>query len=1056
MPNTHIQKYLAEVQSQLSTGIAKEHAYRPALKNLLTALFPKIKAVNDAKKIDVGAPDFHLLQGETPVGYIEAKDIGLDLDDKSTQAQTKRYIDGLANVVLTDYLEFRWYLTDTKNPRRIVILAEKKGSKIIPIDGSDEALLNLLTLFVTNEDARTVKSAKELAKRMANLAKIIRDIISAALKISDESTQLHETMKSFKDVLLHDLDDEKFADMYAQTICYGMFAARVNHNIGKSKFERKTAGYDLPKTNPFLRQLFNTIAGPELDERVIWAVDDLANLLHHADMEGILKDFGKRTRQEDPVVHFYETFLAAYDPKLRESRGVYYTPEPVVSYIVRSVDHILKTDFGLEKGLADSTKIKPPSTGTPGEGRGEGERGNSDLHKVLILDPACGTGTFLHGVIDQIHENFKGNEGAWSSYVSEHLLPRIFGFELLMAPYAVAHLKLGLQLKEFGYDFKSEERLRVYLTNTLEEAFHADEKLPLTNWLAKEANAANEVKRDLPIMVVLGNPPYEGTSANVSWSIVNDPVSGKKKNKKTWIGKLLMGEDIKKHTEYYEVDGHGLGEKNPKWLQNDYVKFIRFAEWRIQQTGFGVLAFITANSYLDNPTFKGMRQHLINTFDNIYLLDLHGSSTKGEKNTDGGKDENVFDITQGVSIALFIKKEFNKEKNAIVKHANIFGSRESKYSYLFSNDVSKTKWKKLSPQSPNYYFFIQENKEDVSDLWHLKKIFNFDSMGITTGDDGHYVSFTYEEALKKEQGSKKSLIKYSYRPFDDQWLIYNVKKLARARSELNVNLIDQENMSLVVLRRPRNQKVENFFVTHLPTDKCIISTLDNANVFPLYLYPDTNKKDLFSEEVAGSNPATRAPNLSAEFIKAMEERLRMKFVTDGKGNLKKTFGPEDVFHYMYAIFHSPTYRTRYAEFLKIDFPRLPLTSDLTLFAKLCKLGEKLVKLHLMEKFGKEMVKFPVKGSDEVEYVEFESDSGHKDRVVINDKQYFESVPKEVWEFHIGGYQVAHKWLKDRKGRKLNYDDIEHYKHIISALSETMRLMKEIDVVISAAGGFPLK
>ena len=650
MPNPLIQRYLSDLQSKLATGIAKEHAHRPALQNLLEALFPKIKAVNDAKKIDVGAPDFHLLQGQTPVGYIEAKDIGLDLDDKSTQAQTKRYVDGLANVILTDYLEFRWYLIDTKKPVHTVVLAEVKGKKITPIKGRDEALHAMLKQFVA-ADARTVKTAKELAKRMANLAKIIRDIIGNALKIPDESSQLHETMKSFKDVLLHDLDDDKFADMYAQTICYGMFAARVNHNIGKSVFERKTAGYDLPKTNPFLRQLFNTIAGPELDERVIWAVDDLANLLHHADMEGILKDFGKRTRQEDPVVHFYETFLAEYDPKLRESRGVYYTPEPVVSYIVRSVDHILKREFGLENGLADNSKIGIPvpfKEEIPKSKNEEWSRKDiisekaareaweiynrtQNLHKVLVLDPACGTGTFLHGVIDQIHDNFKGDEGAWSSYVTEHLLPRIFGFELLMAPYAVAHLKLGLQLKESGYDFESDERLGVYLTNTLGEVYSMkeDEQSHVARWLANEANASHNIKRDLPIMVVLGNPPYSGHSANASKIPVYDIKTGKTKDEITWIGKLIQ--------DYYSVDGKPLGEKNPKWLQDDYVKFLRFAQWRIEQTGYGILAFISNHSYLDNPTFRGMRQSLMKTFDDIYILDLHGNSKRKEKHLMGAK-----------------------------------------------------------------------------------------------------------------------------------------------------------------------------------------------------------------------------------------------------------------------------------------------------------------------------------------------------------------------------------------------------------------------------------
>ena len=1087
MPNPHIQKYLTEVQSKLSSGISQEHGYRIPLENLLTALFPRIKPINDAKKIDVGAPDFHLLSGETPVGYIEAKDIGKDLDDKETQKQNTRYVEGLANVVLTDYLEFRWYLINPKKPVYTVVLAEKKGEKIIPIEGRDEALIALLTKFVTTEDARTVKSAKELAKRMANLAKIIRDIISKALKITDESTQLHETMKSFKDVLLHDLDDEKFADMYAQTICYGMFAARVNHTITeKNPFVRMTAGFDLPKTNPFLRQLFNTIAGPELDERVIWAVDDLANLLHHADMEGILKDFGKRTRQEDPVVHFYETFLSAYDPKLREKRGVYYTPEPVVSYIVRSVNHILKTDFGLEKGLADSSKIKSPVM--PEE----------EIHKLLILDPACGTGTFLHGVIDQIHENFKGNEGTWSSYVSEHLFPRIFGFELLMAPYAVAHLKLGLQLKEYHYDFKSDERLRVYLTNTLEEAFHADEKLPLTNWLAKEANAANEVKRDLPIMVVLGNPPYQGNSANSSWRNELNPKTGKNKRKKTWIGKLLMGDDNKKNTEYYLVDGKPLGEKNPKYLQDDYVKFIRFAQWRIEQTGYGIIAFISNHGYIDNPTFPGMRQSLLKTFDDIYILDLHGNVKKKERSPDGSKDENVFDIKQGAAIGIFIKRKIGQKSNTIVRHSDLYGTRSKKYNALLQMGVDNTEWQEVKPSKPHYLFISQKGnlQDEFSSFRVITDIMKTSSNGFKTHRDNLAVAFEKKQIEKNidlilddsidEQSKyislgekptsdwsivkakkrirllanwRTSVKKCLYRPFDFRYCFHNNGMMDRPRTDELFHL-DFPNYAIAIGRQ--GQAVGGGEWSLIYSGKYIADTnlfyRGGIQYYPLYIYTNNSENDpLFSEGVSvnDANPAIRSPNLSAEFITEMVKRLGMKFISDGKGNLKKTFGPEDIFHYMYAVFHSPIYRTRYAEFLKIDFPRLPMTSDVKLFTSLVKLGEELVKLHLMEKYGKKLVKFPKKGSDVVEVCRFESDSGHN-KVEINADQYFEGVPEDVWNFHIGGYQVAHKWLKDRKGRKLSFDDIEHYGKIISALSETMRLMKEIDEVILGAGGFPFK
>ena len=410
--------------------------------------------------------------------------------------------------------------------------------------------------------------------------------------------------------------------MYAQTICYGLFAARCHAKLGAT-FTREYAAFNMPKTNPFLGDMFVRIAGPGLDERIVWAVDGIAELLNRSDMEAILQTFGKYTGKADPVVHFYETFLAQYDPKLREVRGVYYTPEPVVSYIVRSVDQVLKRDFNLEDGLADATKIKVPSA--------DGKH-DLDTHKVQILDPATGTGTFLYYIINQIYETFKDNKGMWSSYVSEHLLPRLFGFELLMAPYAVAHLKLGLQLFETGYDFGSKERLGVYLTNTLQEGFEGP-RLPFVEWLVKEAKAAGNAKHDTPVMVVFGNPPYAGHSAN----------------KGLWINNLLRGKDSqtgKVTGNYFEVDRQPLGERNSKWLNDDYVKFIRFAQWRIEKTGYGILAFITNHGYLDNPTFRGMRQSLMQSFDDIYVLDLHGSSKKPDRPPDGSKDENVFEFNR--------------------------------------------------------------------------------------------------------------------------------------------------------------------------------------------------------------------------------------------------------------------------------------------------------------------------------------------------------------------------------------------------------------------------
>ncbi|MFM6754428.1 MAG: N-6 DNA methylase, partial [Dolichospermum sp.] len=548
--------------------------------------------------------------------------------------------------------------------------------------------------------------------------------------------------ESFQRVLIKDLTVEQFADMYAQTICYGLFAARCNTDNPQT-FSRETAAFKLPKTNPFLRSIFGQIAGPDLDDRISSTVDNLANILQQTEMAEILKDFGKRTRREDPVVHFYETFLAEYDPKMRESRGVYYTPEPVVDYIVKSVDYVLRNKLNISKGLADSQKIKIPNP--------QGEE-TIETHQVLILDPAVGTGTFMHGVIDFIYDQFKSQKGMWSSYVSQHLLPRLFGFELLMAPYTVAHIKLGLQLQELGYDFSSDERLRIYLTNTLQESFQLEDQIiSFGSRIQEEAEAAKEIKQQSPVMVIIGNPPYSGHSVNTG----------------DWIKNLLNGQDTiyNSSTEsYFEVDGKSLGERNPKWLNDDYVKFIRFSQWRIEKTGYGVLAFITNHGYLDNPTFRGMRQSLMRTFDEIYVLDLHGNSKKKEVCPDGSADQNVFDIQQGVAIGFFIKYQ-NKEQNsqkqlATVYHADLWGSREvyetkqlvgGKYHWLGENDISSTNWEKLAPNTPFYLFKPQNSdlKIEYEQMWRINEVMKVNVLGFQTHRDHFAIDFDEDNITRR-------------------------------------------------------------------------------------------------------------------------------------------------------------------------------------------------------------------------------------------------------------------------------------------------------------------
>jgi predicted helicase len=1041
-------QYLRAIEKELAAGNATEHTHRTALKSLIESLGDKITATNEPQRIKCGAPDYIITRSHVPLGYIEAKDIGVSLDAAEKSEQLARYRESLGNLILTDYLEFRWYVRPRPTkPNEYPQSEHRLTARLARVDAKrelrvethgEQEVRELLNAFL-NAQVPTVQSPKELAVRMAALAGLIRGTIRRAVGEEGETGALHLQMSGFREVLIHDLTEDQFADMYAQTICYGLFAARCNAK-GSEHFTREHAAYDLPKTNPFLRRMFNHIAGPELDERIAWAVDDLAELLHRAEIDAILRDFGTRTRREDPVVHFYETFLASYDSKMREARGVYYTPEPVVSYIVRSIDHILKSDFKLAAGLADSSKIM---TKNP-EGKGK-----IAIHKVLILDPATGTGTFLYGVVNHIFDFFRKNLGMWSAYVSEHLLPRLFGFELLMAPYAVAHMKLGLLLDETGYDFQTDERLRVYLTNTLEEA-HAVSSLPLfAAEIAREANEASRIKRDLPIMVVLGNPPYSGISVNIN----------------EWIESLM---------EDYKVTVRDE-ERQIQRLSNDYVKFVRFAQWRLERTGQGI-------------------------FSDIYVFDLHGVAVRGASRA-GTNDQNVFDITQGVTIGIFVKKP--KQKNlAKLYYSEIFGTREIKYQTLSANSIVTTSWQTLKPQAPHWYFVPIGSDEAYDAFSSLLSVIGTGNpkadrdkkygTGVKTRHDDFVIGWSPEDAVEKVRriahrtetdtelkekfrlcktahfniqsarvraegtGLEQHVRKIAFRPFDNRYVVYLREFVCEPKVETMKHLLHEDNLALAVLRRDRKESGTGYFVARGLLAKDLVSNIDDALVWPLYLYPSPQKR---KNETFDFVSDTRRPNLAPDFLKHFGATLRMAFVPDGKGDLLKTFGPEDILAYMYAVFHSSNYRTRYAEFLKNDYPRVPITSNPELFRKLCGFGSELVDLHLMEQRAATITRYPVAGDNSVESVRYTAPGeggSEQGRVWINSAQYFEGVVGEVWNFYIGSYQLCLKWLKDRKGRKLTYDELSDYQGIISAVSETNNLISEIDAVIEENGGWPIQ
>lgn len=1059
-----IQEYVDQLNLRYKSGISREHSYRGDLQTLLGELLPDLLITNEPSRTDVGAPDYILTKGKIPVGYIEAKDIGdPDLEGmKRNKEQFERYKTGLPNLIFTDYLNFRVYrdgefLTS-------VAIAEIKDGSIVGLTENYNEFENIIKDFGTHV-GQTIRSANKLSKMMAGKARILADVIEKALNADEQKQKnkvnetanntLREQLAAFQNVLIHDISAKEFADIYAQTIAYGMFAARL-HDSTLDTFDRHEAAALIPKTNPFLRKLFQYIAGYDLDDRITWVVDGLADIFRATDVDGLLKNFGKATQQQDPIIHFYETFLAEYDPKLRKSRGVWYTPEPVVNFIVRAVDDILKDDFGLKDGLADTSKTKvkvkvPTHDKRHKGGMVEEER---EVHKVQILDPATGTGTFLAEVIKQIHSRFEGQQGIWATYVEEHLIPRLNGFEILMASYAMAHLKLDLLLRETGVEPSGSERFRVYLTNSLEE-HHPDTGTLFAGWLSEEANEANHIKRDTPVMVVLGNPPYSVSSTN----------------KGKWIEKLMK--DYKRN----------LNEINIQPLSDDYLKFIRFGQHLIDKNGEGLLAYISNNSFLDGLIHREMRSTLTDSFDKIYIIDLHGNSNRKEKAPDGSKDVNVFDIQQGVSINIFIKT--GAKFNGSIKHLDLYGDRNRKYDLLSNTHLKDIDWNEIEVRSPENFFIPRDYnlQEEFHKGFSIESLFVNNSTGITTERDEVCIQFSDneikevvnalknldEESFRNEYTPKKdgrdwkvSFAKddvlenkgefkgLQYRPFDFRKTYYTGNSkgfMAYPRHETSSNII-KENVALISSRQTKEDfgiLVTNKLITHK-----VLTAYDRSYLFSLYSYPDNS-----TQQTLDGKPE-RTPNLDKKIVQEISEKLGLNF-TPEKEETEGSIAPIDLLDYIYAVLYSPSYREKYKEFLKIDFPRVPYPEDPELFCQLVELGGELRQIHLLEHPVVEefITTYPIAGSNEISNRLTKTDPGFipedddetTGKVWINEEQYFGNVPTKAWEFYIGGYQPAEKWLKDRRDRKLSIDEIRHYQKIIVALMETDRLMQEIDEVL---------
>lgn len=1011
-------RYFKDIFKTSRIGDATEASYYSDLKNLLHQFLSK-KGFDPSitvqpKRQAVGIPDFTIRKGKELIGYIEAKDPKYeDLDNlpDRDQKQIKRYTEKLPNLILTNYLDF-WLFREGKLIKKVNVGVARvlNELKAIPPVQNEGKLIELLNLFFAYyiPEKRTPKAlAEELAKRAQLLPQSIVEELT-----NEHETEIDRIYNAFREYLMSDLTPDSFADIYAQTLTYGLFTARLNYP--KKDFDRKKASDYIPKSVKILKDTFNIISSDAIPESLESYVDDIATILAHSDIEKIKEELKKKTGKSDPLIHFYETFLGAYDPAKRKSLGVYYTPLPVVSYITKSVNQLLKDKFNIKDGLADE--------------------------KVTLLDPASGTLTFPAEAINiAVEEQHKYSESVVG--LKSHFLNHFFAFEILMASYIIGHLRMGLLFESLKIPLEEGERFPLYLTNSLDFSEVHHSSFPFIADLAKEAEEAKKVK-EKDILVILGNPPY---------------TSEKK-------AKGVLPEWIKEKLQDY---AKGLGverEKKKGVLQDDYVRFIRFAHWKIDRYGKGVVAFITNNSYLDGIIHRSMRKQLLDSFDEIYILNLHGNSRIKEKTPEGGIDENVFDIQQGVAISIFVKT--GEKKPAKIFYKDLWGLREEKYEYLNKNIISNKELKQTEPQANEFYF----SKKDYAlkskwDSWlGLDEIFKKYVSGVETKRDDLVIDFdkqilknrvvSFSNAIGDEDFVRKSfklsdksdlninkaqaklkemdidgkIINFSYRPFDKRWLFYDESLVSRTRKPLMDSLAEKNNMAILSMRGTKRNFNSHFFITDNVVDRhALDNTADSMAIFPLNVFSNDGKQEeLFERQISSSN-------FSGVFWKWFDSN-----------SLGSTVPPDDIFYYIYAILYSNIYREKYFEFLKSDFPHIPFAKDGGLFFKLSKFGNKLADLHLLksDSFGSSPVKLYGQGDNSVEKREWKND-----QIWINEKQYFYPVREEIWKYYIGGYQVADKWLKDRQNRqnsKLDREEIKIYCKMIFSILQTIKIQKEVD------------
>lgn len=1046
-----LKAYLENIKD-ISTN-DKEHTHRTALQNLLQAIKDNqdkqnkisIKQEPNNDKEGRGAPDFLITKDFLTLGYIENKRVNANLDNIITSDQILKYTKLSPNIILTDYLRFILLSLNDKN--EIIICKEVKICSLDEIksviknqsllDTKTQELNELFSIFFS-KIPNPINSALDFANHLSLRTRILKD----ELLLSSKNETLLSLFNTFKETLYKELSYEEFCDSFAQTLTYSLFLAKLNNDTAK-EIDLNNAKKFIPKSFPLIRSMSRFLDDSfENLENIKWLLEEIINIINHIDITSIIKELNKTGEKDlfnhptilsthkDPYLHFYETFLASYDPKLREVRGVYYTPAPVVIFIINAIDEALKQDFNHKKGLSEALD-----------------------KNITLLDFATGTGTFLLEAFRKALEPISKNS---VNYNPKVLIDKFCGFEFLIAPYTIAHLKISQSFKEeFNSPLNDDESLKIALTNTLYSKSISKEQNDQNTLftlidLTKEFKKAQKIKEE-QILIITGNPPYSGASSNkglyedeIKISYGLEPSKANLNNEqKKWISSYFK-EKSKQNTSTFKAiyEKHKLeNEKNSKVILDDYVKFIRFAQSKIDSQESGIFAFISNNSFLDNPTFRGMRYSLMQSFDKIYILNLHGDTRKKEKAPDGSKDDNVFDIMQGVSINIFIKQN-SKAKNTNIYYHDLYGKRKDKYEFLYENDLNSIKWTLVKNNEPFYLFLPQNNDllEEYNKGISVKDIFMLSSVGIASSKDAILIS-TNNKKLEQQvynfynEFDKKYIKEIAYKPFDTQKIYYDIKKVERPRIDIMEHFLGYENIGLIYDRGTNLKEISNLFISSKVIDKHLVGA--NSYVSPLYLYPTTRSKKFLKKE---------NPNFNEENFTSKIENFKESFRTFIDELYKEKFSPEDILGYIYAVLFHKIYREKYLDFLKIDFPKIPFTKDKNTFKNLSKLGLKLVNLHLLKNdeldfnVGEALFKDIKNKNFKIQKIKYNKDVKE---LFINESLYFNKVSPEIYEFKIGGYAVLDKYLKSHKEEDIDH---KHFTLIIQTLDETLKIQDEISKI----------